>query len=162
MKKLMMIAAMMLMSVGAFAQEAGQMAIGADWNIIFKSGESRMAAGAKFQYSITEDFRLEAGFKYYPKKWESSWWNANLNLQYVIPVAEGFNVYPMVGVGILGTSPEHGDGTSLFVFHGGAGAEYFVSDNIKLYLDAVYQYGKKEGIAVCDNPLISVGAAYVF
>lgn len=49
MKKLMMIAAMMLMSVGAFAQEAGKMAIGVDANYGIKKDASRLGAGAKFQ-----------------------------------------------------------------------------------------------------------------
>ena len=163
MKKLMMIAALMLMSVGAFAQEAGKMAIGADANMVFKDSNSRFAVGAKFQYEFIENIRAEVGFKFYPKKWENTCWNANLNFQYVIPVADKFNVYPIAGVGLFGMSFSDGDDSeTAFVFHGGAGAEYFLSDNLKLYFDAVYQYGKKDGWAICDNPLLSLGIAYAF
>jgi outer membrane protein X len=160
MKKLMMIAAMMLMSVGAFAQ--GKFAIGADFNYLIDSDASRMAPGVKLQYEFVESFRAEANFKYYLKKDFVSMWNANLNLQYVIPVAEGFNVYPMVGAGVFGFSPEIGDGTSTFVFGGGAGAEYFVTENVKLYFDAFYMYGKKDGVKMVDNPILSLGIAYAF
>ena len=161
MKKLMMIAALMLMSVGAFEQEAGKIYLGADANMIFRDGENRFAVGAKFQYNFTENIRGEAAFKYYPKKWETTCWNLNANVQYVIPVAEKFNVYPIVGVGLFSSSYD-GESTSCFVFHGGAGAEYLLSDNLKLYFDAVYQYGKKDGYAVCDNPLLSLGIAFGF
>jgi len=172
MKKFLMIAAMMLMSMGAFAQ--GQFAIGLDGNMAFKSGETRFGVGAKFQYEFVESFRAEANFKYYPKKDFNTSWNANLNLEYVIPVLEGFNVYPIVGAGMFGMSWDYSDlhtsyfdggdseSTTAFVFHGGAGAEYFVAENIKLYLDFIYQYGKKDGMAIVDNPLVSVGVAYAF
>ena len=152
MKKLMMIAAMMLMSVGAFAQD-GKFAIGVDFNYLI---------GVKLQYEFIEDFRVEANFKYYLKKHYVSAWNANANIQYVIPVTDMFRVYPLVTFGVFGLSPEYGDGTSTFVFGGGAGAEYFLSQNVKLYLDAVYQYGKKDGVKMVNNPVLSLGIAYAF
>ena len=162
MKKLMMIAALVLMSTGAFAQAAGKMAVGATLTDLLDS-DSRIGFGGKFQYGINENFRAEADFKFYPKKWENTCWNANLNFQYVIPVADKFNVYPIAGVGLFGMSFSDGDDSeTAFVFHGGAGAEYFLSDNLKLYFDAVYQYGKKDGWAICDNPLLSLGIAYAF
>lgn len=163
-----MIAAMMVAVLSANAQEAGQMAIGVDGNMAFKSGNTRFAAGAKFQYSITDNFRLEAGFKYYPKKDYNTVWNAGLNLQYVIPVLDGFNVYPILNAGVLGQSIDESDfghgseSTTAFVYGGGGGAEYFVGQNVKLYLDFIYQYGKKDGYAVADNPLLTVGIAYAF
>ncbi|MBQ8456921.1 MAG: porin family protein [Prevotella sp.] len=164
MKKLMMIAAMMLMSVGAFAQEAGKMAIGVDANYGIKKDASRLGAGAKFQYSITDDFRAEAKFIYYPKKDYSTVWNGMVNVQYLIPCAENLYVYPQVGVGLMGESVDilgHSVSETLFEFHGGAGIEYFVSDNIKLNFDAIYQYGKKNDVKF-DWPLLSLGIAYVF
>ena len=175
MKKLMMIAVMMLMSMGAFAQ--GKFAIGVDGNMAFKSGETRFGPGVKFQYEFVESFRAELGFKYYPKKNLNTGWNANLNLQYVIPVGGGFNVYPIVGAGAFGMSYDdeyeiYIDGhhhsedvstsTTAFVFGGGAGAEYFIGENVKLYLDFIYQYGKKDGVKMVDNPLLTVGIAYAF
>lgn len=161
MKKFLMIAAMMLMSIGAFAQD-GKFAIGADFNYLIDSNSSRMAPGVKIQYEFIESFRAEANFKYYLKKDFVSMWNVNANIQYVIPVTDLFRVYPLVTFGVFGSSPEHGDGTSTFVFGGGAGAEYFLTENVKLYFDAIYQYGKKDGWKVVDNPILSLGIAYAF
>ena len=103
MKKLMMIAAMVLMSTGAFAQEAGQMAVGVSLTDYLGSS-SRIALGAKFQYCINENFRAEADFKFYPKKDEVTVWNPTLNLHYVIPIIEKLYVYPMGGIGLWGYS----------------------------------------------------------
>ena len=77
-------------------------------------------------------------------------------------VTDMFRVYPLVTFGVFGFSPEYGDGTSTFVFGGGAGAEYFLTENVKLYLDAVYQYGKKDGVKMVNNPVLSLGIAYAF
>ena len=161
MKKLMMIAAMMLMSVGAFAQD-GKFAVGVDFNYLIDSDNSRMAPGVKVQYEFIEDFRAEVNFKYYPKKYSVSNWNVNANIQYVIPVTDMFRVYPLVTFGVLGSSPEYGEGSSAFVFGGGAGAEYFLTENVKVYLDAIYQYGKKDGVKMVNNPVLSLGIAYAF
>ena len=56
----MMIAAMMLMSIGAFAQ--GKMAVGANLGYAdYGDGYSPMGLGAKFQYEFIQNLRGEAG-----------------------------------------------------------------------------------------------------
>ncbi len=163
MKKLLFFAAMMLTSIGAFAQ--GQFAIGAYGDMAFKSGETRFGVGVKAQYEFVENFRGELDLKFYPKKGVSTTWNPNINIQYVVPIVDKFNIYPILGVGILINKVKDDyidDSQSAFVFHGGAGAEYFVSDKVKLNFDFIYQYGKKDGQAVSDQPIIALGAAYVF
>ena len=148
-----MIAALMLMSVGAFAQEAGKMAVGADLNMAFDS-KTFVGAGAKLQYSLTENFRLEGKAIYFFEDY--TLWNANAGLQYVIPVADKLFVYPEAGVGVHGS-----DSSSIFSFFGGGGIEYYITDKIKATGDLIYQYGKKDGVSF-DFPLLSFGAAYVF
>ena len=72
MKKLMMIAAMMLMSVGAFAQEAGEMYIkpmvGATFTTITNSDHAKfkfgLVGGAEFGYQISDPFAITAGALY--------------------------------------------------------------------------------------------------
>ena len=72
MKKLMMIAAMMLMSVGAFAQEAGEMYIkpmvGATISTITDVEDSNvkfgLVGGAEFGYNISNAFAITAGALY--------------------------------------------------------------------------------------------------
>ena len=59
MKKLMMVAAMMLMSIGAFAQE-GSMAVGAHLGYAgYGDGYSHLGLGARFQYEFVENIRGE-------------------------------------------------------------------------------------------------------
>ena len=95
-----------------------------------------------------------------------------MNLQYLIPVSDGLNVYPIVGTNLAIT---HGDGDSdtLFGFQGGFGIEYYLSNNVKVNLDAKYQYNKKsvdvniEGFKFSqdlkfDGPVIQAGISYVF
>ena len=112
MKKIMMIAAMMLLSVGAFAQEAGKMAIGVNGAYGIASNYKTFGVGAKFQYAITDDFRAEASGTYFFKKDYTSAWDANLNVHYVIPISEGLNVYPLVGATVFGVKVDASDAVS--------------------------------------------------
>ena len=175
MKKIMMIAAMMLLSVGAFAQ--GKFAVGANAGIaLYGDDYNPFGVGAKLQYGFDGGFRTELAYNYWFAKEEAGVkagvMDIDLNLNYLIPVSEGLNVYPIVGANLAFT---HGDGDSesIFGFQGGFGIEYYLSDNVKLNLDAKYQYNKKTvdidimGYKTSidmkfDGPVIQAGIAYVF
>ena len=175
MKKIMMIAAMMLLSVGAFAQ--GKFAVGANAGVaLYGDDYNPFGVGAKLQYEFVESFRAEVAYNYWFAKEEAGVkagvMDIDLNLHYLIPVSEGLNVYPIVGANLAFT---HGDGDSesIFGFQGGFGIEYYLSDNVKLNLDAKYQYNKKTvdidimGYKTSidmkfDGPVIQAGIAYVF
>ena len=165
MKKFMMIAAMMLMSIGAFTQEAGKMAVGATVSDYLDS-DSRVALGAKFQYSINENVRAEADFKFYPKKYNVTVWNPTVNVHYLIPIFDKFYAYPLAGLGLWGYTVdlgEHGGSTSesTFTFKAGAGAEYYITEQFKGLFEAYYQFAKK-GEMKFNKPLVSLGVAYCF
>ena len=162
-----MIAAMMLMSMGAFAQEAGKMAVGATVSDYLDS-DSRIAIGAKFQYSLNENFRLDADFKFYPKKYYYTIWNPTINLNYLIPIFDKFYVYPLAGLGLWGYSYDYdiaghnySGSESIFTFKFGAGAEYYITEQFKGLFEAYYQIAKK-GDYKASDPLISLGVAYCF
>ena len=175
MKKIMMIAAMMLLSVGAFAQ--GKFAVGANAGVaLYGDDYNPFGVGAKLQYGFDGGFRTELAYNYWFAKEEAGVkagvMDIDLNLHYLIPVSEGLNVYPIVGANLAFT---HGDGDSesIFGFQGGFGIEYYLSDNVKLNLDAKYQYNKKTvdydimGYKTSidmkfDGPVIQAGIAYVF
>ena len=181
MKKLMMIAALMLMSVGAFAQ--GRFAIGANAGIAaYGDSYNPFGIGAKLQYELTENFRAEAAYNFWFPKNEGGVMDIDLNLQYLIPVADKVNVYPLVGANLAMT---HGDSykilfdgqESIFGFQGGAGIEYYLTNNIKANFDVKYQYNKKTKTVSysspymtvkgdyelkIDGPVFQVGIAYVF
>ena len=181
MKKIMMIAAMMLLSVGAFAQ--GRLAIGANAGIaLYGDDYNPFGVGAKLQYGFEGGFRTELAYNYWFAKNDAGVMDIDLNLHYLIPVSEGLNVYPIVGVNLGMT---HGDSfkllfdgqETLFGFQGGFGVEYYLTDNVKLNLDAKYQYNKKnvdysysvmgytysgEYELKYDGPVIQAGIAFVF
>ena len=182
MKKIMMIAAMMLLSVGAFAQ-AGKFAVGANAGMAFYGNSyNPFGIGAKLQYEFVESFRAELAYNYWFPKDKAGVMDIDLNFQYLIPVSEGINVYPLVGVNLAMT---HGDAwkvandgqESIFGFQGGVGIEYYIAENVKINLDAKYQYNKKTksysytsgNVTVAgetemkfDGPVLQAGIAFVF
>ncbi len=174
-----MIAAMMLMSIGAFAQE-GSMAVGAHLGYAgYGDGYSPLGLGGRFQYEFVENIRGEVDADYWFKKDGFGLWDANVNFQYLFPVAEDIKVYPLAGLTLMGT---HGDGDSetALGFNIGVGAEYYLQSNLKLSLDIKYQSAKKtENISYTDpytntkvsmdvdklkanGPVFQFGIAYVF
>jgi opacity protein-like surface antigen len=106
----------------------------------------------------------------------------DLNLQYLIPIVDKLYIYPLVGANLGMT---HGDAfknifdkqQTIFGLQGGAGIEYFLTDNVKANFDIKYQYNKKteststtykgntyssEYEMKYDGPVFQVGIAYVF
>ena len=164
MKKMMIIAAMMLMCVGAFAQEKGLKCLGAGVAYGIDKDYKAFALNAKAQYNVTKYFRGEVDFKFYPKQ-DDAWRivNVNLNLQYLFPTgdSERFFIYPTAGVGILSAHESGFDTESMICFQGGAGAEYHFNDKIKFFAEAVFQHAKKDE-AKFNWPILGIGAAYYF
>ena len=182
MKKLMMIAAMMLMSIGAFAQ-AGKMAVGANLGYAsYGDGYSPFGIGAKFQYEFVENIRGEIAYNYWFPKDKAGVMDFDLNFQYLFPVTEDIKIYPLAGINL---AMMHGDAwaekESIFGFNIGAGAEYYLQENLKLNFDIKYQRNKKTksysetvsymGQSVTydydvdmkfDGPVFQMGIAYIF
>ena len=178
MKKLMMIAAMMLMSIGAFAQ-AGKMAVGANLGYAsYGDGYSPFGIGAKFQYEFVENIRGELAYNYWFPKDKAGVMDFDLNFQYLFPVTEDIKIYPLAGINL---AMMHGDAwaekESIFGFNIGAGAEYYLQENLKLNLDIKYQRNKKTksysetfmgqtySVDVdmkFDGPVFQMGIAYIF
>lgn len=165
MKKLMMIAALMLMCVGASAQEKGLKCLGADFSYAILGHEmpNRVAIGAKAQYNVTAFFRAEVDFKLYPKKDGATFVNPNLNLQYLFRVgdSERFFVYPTLGGGLIIWNEDVIDNQNLFSFQGGVGTEYHITEKFKLFLEATYQHAKKDNYK-WDGAVLAFGGAYYF
>ena len=177
MKKLMMIAAMMLMSVGAFAQ--GKAALGVNAGVALYGNEyNPFGIGAKFQYEFVEDFRVELAYNYWLQKHDAGLMDIDLNFQYLVPINDKINFYPIFGVNYGMT---HGDTykylfggqESIFGLQGGAGIEFYLTNNLKANFDFKYQYNKKTKSYTAggydidyelkyDGPVFQVGLAYVF
>lgn len=167
MKKFLFMAAMMLMSVAASAQD-GKMAAGVNVNYGISDGYSPLGFGAKFQYEFVEKVRGEVSGNYFLPKNDAYIWDLNLNFHYLVPLGEQANFYPLAGVSYM-TSALCGDFKKLadaagadtsdgnIGFNLGVGAEYFVSSSFKLNFEAKYQY-VKDG----DWVVLGIGAAFVF
>jgi hypothetical protein len=111
MKKLMMIAAMMLMSVGAFAQEAGEMYIkpmvGATFSTITDFDNSKfkfgLIGGAEFGYNVSDAFAVTAGALYSMQgagaKDSDTRTDASTTLSYInIPILANYYIIPGLAV----------------------------------------------------------------
>jgi len=139
----------------AFAQEAGDKAIGTNFVVGVGNNFTNMGIGAKFQYNVIKPIRGEGSFTYFFSKDEVSFWDLSVNAHYVLSVMEKVNVYPLAGLGLVGLKDSGGqkidlggavvqntnDGSYNQTFLGlnlGGGAEYKLTD--QLYLNAELKY----------------------
>ena len=140
MKKLMMIACMMLFSTAMFA-EKGDFFVGGGFSYGIHSDYKNFGIGVKGQYEIFNNFRADAQVDHFFKHEGWSMSDININLEYVIPATDAINVYPLAGLAFVGFS-ENNFGFMSHAkagFNIGAGAELPVNDKWKIFLDAKYQ-----------------------
>ena len=173
------------------AQEAGDMAVGA--NIVFTPGwveESRMADdsksnnggfGAIFQYNVTTPIRLEGAFTFLPSGDRLGMWDIFVNAHYLIPVMEKLNVYPIAGLGYMNYKSDGGytnlgsalvlnrniaGNYSMFGVNVGGGVEYKLSRRVSLQGDLKYVIGFDDSVFSeyykTNRLMISIGAVYKF
>ena len=177
MKKLMLIAALMLVSIGVSAQKE-QFAIGGNIGVgVYKNSYTPFGFGPKFQFYFWKQWRGEASFNYWTKKKdEGGFMDFNANVHYVFNVAKNVNVYPLAGLTVVTTHglPDGYDNQTLAGVNLGGGAEFFVAPQLKLNLEIKYQYAEKEktyargdGIRYvykyeAEGPVFQAGFAYCF
>ena len=106
-KTLFMFAALVMLATSAYAQfsnskssrassDDSRGAIGV--NVTYGTEVGSVGFGVKGQYRFIDQFRGEAAFEYFLKKDNVSAWDVNVNLHYLIPVANNLKVYPLAGV----------------------------------------------------------------
>ena len=158
MKKLFLTLCIALFSVGAFAQEKGDMAVGGSLN--FNTKASMFGIGARYQYFFIDKLRADGEFTYYFKKDGVSMFTFLASANYLFNVADKINVYPIAGLGFAHSSVSDvdisynlSDGTSYhistsggsstdFIGQIGAGGQYDFTDKIAGNFDAKVQFGK--------------------
>ena len=145
-KYLFILVAMLTMSAAAFAQKGvtgfGVQGVYDDW-------QGQFGIGVKLQYGLVDQLRGELATDMFFKKKDISMVDVNANLHYVVPVASGFNVYPLAGANIAFFN--HDIPTRLGLNLGG-GIEFFVADNVKIGGEAKY--------IVSDNGFSRFGANF--
>jgi outer membrane protein X len=155
MKKFLMLACAMLLSAAMFAQQ-GDKSIGL--NIKYGLDEPKSTGfGIKGQYGFTDQIRGEVSFNYFLKKNHAQMIDVNANLHYVFTFGE-FGVYPLAGVTLQSVNPDGGSSESKFGLNIGAGAEYPVSEKIKVNLEFTYKLASDHW----DRSLVGIGVAYKF
>lgn len=156
MKKIFLAMLMAVAGLCASAQE-GKMAIGADLGVapILEGDGSptNFEIGAKFQYGLTENVRLEGDFDYAFKASNVDLYDITANVHYLVPVGSSVKIYPLAGIGfghasisttadISGVDFKLSQGYNRFVFNIGAGVDFKLTDNMVLNFELKYQYFK--------------------
>jgi outer membrane protein X len=164
-----------LVATPAFAQQKGDKAAGA--NIVLGSGNglSNFGLGAKFQYNVSDPIRLEGAFTYFmPKEYgfgtaKLSMWDFSVNGHWLFPASDKINVYPLAGLGVLGTKAKvdldlGGFGnvggsasTTEFGLNIGGGADFNIANATLLNVEAKYKIG-----GTWSRLLLSAGVAFQF
>lgn len=149
MKKLFMIACMMLASTALFAQQ-GKCTLGAHGTYMIDE-PNNIGIGVNAGYEVIDNLRGVAEFDYFLKKDDVSYWDVTFGAQYLFKLGGNFIIYPTAGIDLLGFKvdvPEvsyagetYGGGSesdSKIGLNIGAGAEYWLSPS--LALKAEYNY----------------------
>lgn len=173
MKKLFSMICAVLMSTALMAQE-GSMFVGANVNYGVYSNRNEFGLGAKFQYEFIDQWRGEASANYYFEQNDISTWDFSANVHYILPMPQGFNIYPLAGVCfdyihtyrefIIKSSdtevplqevfPLRRNHTRLGLNLGG-GIEYPLNNQFKVNAEVKYQL-----VQGYNRPVISLGVSY--
>lgn len=139
MKKLFVIACMMIASVSAFAQ-AGKCTLGVHGAYMLDD-PNNFGIGAQAGYELIDNLRGVAEFNYYLKKDNVSYWNVEVNAEYLFKFG-ALAVYPLAGVDLTGWSVDfNGNSTSdsKLGLNLGAGVEYWLSSSLALKAEFNYK-----------------------
>ena len=158
--------ALMCMTV-AQAQVKGNMAAGVnlDMGFGYDGDYDNMGIGVKFQYSVTDQIRVEPTFVHYFEKNYLTMNEFMVNAHYLFPMMEGkLNVYPLAGLGLVTTKVEvsflgitESAKESDFGLDLGGGAEYKLTDNISLGAELKYYL-----VGDWNHLGLQIGATYAF
>ncbi len=153
MKRILLVLCVALLSIGASAQDKGDMAVGA--NFSYGTDISNPAIGVKAQYYILDRFRAEAAANYWFKKNDVTFFDINVNAHYLFNLNSTTYLYPLIGVSYLGYSSSVLSNGGNFGGNVGAGIQYNLSSKIAIGAEMKYQFVKDYGQVV-----FSVGATY--
>ena len=151
-KFILTLAVALVCSVTAFAQHAGQFGIGANIGVapcIEKDNSvTNFVLGGRIQYSATDLLRLAVDLNGGFEDKNVSTFTATANVNFMIPVAGSFYLYPLAGLGYGNLHFGYegiSENLSRFVFNVGIGGEYEFSRNFAAGLEFKYQYMKDWG-----------------
>lgn len=173
MKKIFTLIVIAITAIAAHAQR-GQMAAGFSLSAVpsVESGykATNFGFGGKFQYTFTNNLRLEGDVDYITKNKGMSQFDAIANVHYLFKFAPRMTMYPIVGLGyarinasenveipLYGLSVRESDSADRILFNAGVGFEYEITKNLVGSAEVKYQYVKD-----WSKLPISFGIAYRF
>ncbi len=161
MKKFIIAASMIFLGLGsAFAQQ-GKQAVGG--SLSYGTETESVGIGAKYQYNITNEIRIEPSMDYFFKNNGLSMFDINANVHYLVPIASNVKIYPLAGFTFtswhqdLGIGEGFGASTSKFGVNLGAGMEFALDRNWSMNFEVKYQL-----ISDLDQAVFNLGVAYSF
>lgn len=154
-KRILMMAMVAMSTVFAFGQSKGDVAIGGNLLYGAKSNYTNFGIGAKMQWSVTDNIRIEPGANYFFKKDYVSMYDVNINAHYLFPVADRFKLYPLAGIVFVGVKLDGFDTDTNMGFNLGGGAEYALTERLSMNFEAKYQL-----VDNWNRPVFSIGLAY--
>lgn len=167
MKKVLLLVFVAMTCIGAFAQNAGDKAVGV--NVSYGTDAKNIGLGVKGLYNLTDPIRFEAAANYWLKKDGVTCWDVQANAHYLFKVGDMLAIYPLGGVGYMRASVDaievtvggmtaKSESTSdgdIF-FNLGGGAQYNLKDNIAITGELKYQFKDNGQLVIC------AGIAYKF
>ena len=161
MKKFIIAASLTFLGLGsAFAQQ-GKQAVGG--SLSYGTETESVGIGAKYQYNITNEIRIEPSMDYFFKNNGLSMFDINANVHYLVPIASNVKIYPLAGFTFtswhqdLGIGEGFGVSTSRFGVNLGAGMEFALDRNWSMNFEIKYQL-----ISDLDQAVFNLGVAYSF
>lgn len=138
----------------------GAMALGA--GVYYGTEIENVGLGFQFDYYLTNAFRLTPNATVWFKKDNLSSWDINFDVNYIIPLAQRWKVYPIAGL-TLSSWKRHSvgdiesDTKTKFGVNLGAGIEYDITSNWFLNFEFKYRI-----ISDYDQAAMGVGFGYRF
>ncbi len=139
----------------------GGMALGATIN--YGTEIETVGIGIRYDYMLSNSFRLTPNATFWFKNDDLSSWDINVDVQYLIPLAERFKIYSLAGFTVSHWKRDKGEhyiekwDKTYFGANLGAGIEYDVAPNWLINFDLKYRIIKDY-----DQLVLSLGFAYRF
>ena len=126
-----------MFSIGTFAQEKGDKAIGAQ--LSYGTDAEKFAVGVKGLYNLTDPIRLEGEVNYWLID-NCTCLDFQANIQYLFSMSDNLKLYPLAGVGYSYAKVKGFDGDGDIFFNLGGGIQYDLSSKFALIGEMKYQF----------------------
>jgi len=141
------------MCVTAFAQQRGDVAIGANFAMSVGNSYTTFGISPKLQYNLFRYIRAEASFTYFPEKDHLSMWDLSLNGHLLVPLGGKIVIYPLAGAGLTDFSQSHINRE--IILNLGGGVDLPLTDKIDFNVELKHKLGN-----YWDRTVLSAGIAF--